>query len=88
MDMGPLAAAPRLMINEQHLKPHLLPPRSFDVSFRARHFASSVKNELLGVVHYAVPLPERSYAYSSTLSLVPCLYRMWVFLSLCIKLTY
>lgn len=88
MDMGPLAAAPQLMINEQHLKPHLLPPRSFDVSFRARHFVSSVKNELLGVVHYPVPLPERSYAYSSTLSLVPCLYRMWVFLSLCIKLTY
>lgn len=55
MDMGSLAVAPWLMINEQHLGLHVLPPRSFDVSFRTRHFVSSVKNELLGVVHYAVP---------------------------------
>lgn len=70
MDMGPLAAAPWLMINEQHLEPHVLPPRSSDMSFRTRHFVSSVKNELLGVVHYTVPLPECSHAYSSTLK--PC----------------
>lgn len=55
MDMGPLAAAPCLMINEQHLEPHVLPPRSPDMSFRTRHFVSSVKNELLGVVHYPIP---------------------------------
>lgn len=86
MDMGPLAAAPWLMINEQHLEPHVLPPRSSDMSFRTRHFVFSVKNELLGVVHYTVevPLPELSHAYSTTLSLVPCLYCEWVSVSLCI----
>lgn len=84
MDMGPLAAAPWLMINEQHLEPHVLPPRSSDMSFRTRHFVSSVKNELLGVVHYTVPLPELSHAYSCTLSLVPCLLGVWVSVSLCI----
>lgn len=84
MDMGPLAAAPWLMINEQHLEPHVLPPRSSNVSFRTRHFVSSVKNELRGVVHYTVPLPELSHAYSCILSPVPCLYCVWVSVSLCI----
>lgn len=84
MDVGPLAAAPCLMINEQHLEPHVLLPRSSDMSFRTRHFVSSVINELLGVVHYTVPLPEVSHAYSSTLSLLPCLYCVWVSVSLCI----
>lgn len=84
MDVGPLAAAPWLMINEQHLEPHVLLPRSSDMSFRTRHFVSSVINELLGVVHYTVPLPELSHAYSSTLSLLPCLYCAWVSVSLCI----
>lgn len=70
MDTGPLAAAQWLMINEQHLEPHVLPPRSSDMSFRTRHFVSSVKNELLGVVHYTVPLPELSHAYSR--SAKPC----------------
>lgn len=42
------------MINELHLELHVLLPCSFGTSFRTRHFVSSVKNELLGVVHYAV----------------------------------
>lgn len=54
MDTGPLTNTPCLMINEQHLEPHVLLPRSTDMSFRTRHFVSSVKNELLGFVHYAV----------------------------------
>lgn len=54
MDTGPLTTTPRLMINEQHLELHVLLPHSSDMSFRTRHFVSSVKNELLGVVHYTV----------------------------------
>lgn len=34
MDMGPLTTTPWLMINEQHLEPHVLPPHSSDTSFR------------------------------------------------------
>lgn len=88
MDMGSLATTPRLMINEQHLEPHVLPSRSSDISFRPQHFVSSVKNELLCVVHYNVPQPELSHAYSCSLSLVLCLYPVWVSVSVWIKLTY
>lgn len=84
MDMGPLTTTPWLMINEQHLELHVLPPRSSNVSFRTRHFVSCVKNELLGVVHYTVPLPELAHAYSCSLSIMPCLYCVWVSMSLCI----
>lgn len=82
MDMGLLTTTRCLMINEQHLEPHVFLPRSSDVSFRTRHFVSSVKNELLGVVHYTVPLPEVPHAYSCALSIVPCLYCVWVSVSL------
>lgn len=82
MDVGPPTAAPGLMINEQHLELHVLLPRNFDMSFRTRHFVSSVKNDLLDVVHYTVPLPEVSNACSCSLSLVPCLFCVWVSVSL------
>lgn len=75
------------MINEQRSEPRVLPPHSSDTSW-ARHFVSSVKNELLGVVHYAVRLPELPHAYSYTLPLVTRLRCMWVSVSLCIELTY
>lgn len=88
MDLGPLAIIPWLMINEQHLESHVLPPRSFSVSFRARHFVSSAYNELLGVVHYVVSLAELFHACFCSLGLVPCLYSVWVPVSLCILLTY
>jgi len=84
MDVGPLATTPCLMINEQHFEPHVLLPRSSYVSFRTRHFVFSVKNELLGVVYYSVPLLELSRAYSCSLSLMPWLYSVWVSMSLCI----
>lgn len=76
------------VINEQHSEPRVLPPHSSDMSFWARHFVSSVKNELLGVVHYAVRLPELPHAYSYTLPLVTRLRCMWASVSLCIELTY
>lgn len=76
------------MINEQLSEAHVLPPHSSDMSFWARHFVSSMKNELLGVVHYAVRLPELPHAYSYTLTLVTRLRCMWVSVSLCIELTY
>lgn len=83
-----VAAAPQLMINEQLWEAHVLPPHSSNMSFWARHFVSSVKNELLGAVHYAVRLPELPHAYSYTLTLVTRLRCMWVSVSLCIELTY
>lgn len=76
------------MINEQHLEPHVLPPFNTDLSFRSRHFVSSVINEFFCVVHYSVPQPELSHAYSCSLSLVPCFYSVWVSVSICIRLTY
>lgn len=76
------------MINEQLSEAHVLPPHSSDMSFWARHFVSSMKNELLGVVHYAVRLPELPHAYSYTLTVVTRLRCMWVPVSLCIELTY